>query len=129
LCQSVVKSTGKSENMSTKKSKQQCSFRVFYKNIKNEIKSVEVVNDDYDLSLSYEENVDAAIGIMAEEGGLWIDSETILPWHKVELIKVIHVDEQEMITSTTTTLPETNKKKPSKKSKRRPRRKRISNPS
>ena len=39
--------------------------------------------DDYNEDFSYEENVDRLAGIAFDEGGMWIDKETIIPYHRI----------------------------------------------
>jgi len=104
--------------------KQNYSFTVIYRDPEDKLCRVVVpIEDkDYDSSISYEENVDVLVGFISEEGGLWLDSKRILPWHRIRMIELTPPSSSQKPDSSSSEID------PPKKSNGRKRRSRRSRP-
>jgi len=61
------------------------SFLLRYRDRNNSIKDsiICIPEEDYRESISYEENIQDIVSDMFNEGGFWVDSKTIVPFHMV----------------------------------------------
>jgi hypothetical protein len=70
------------------KEKKDYKIKVTYLTPDNQVaeKIVTLSEDDIFENASYKENVQIAASFIADEGGLWIDSDNICPYHRILLI-------------------------------------------
>jgi len=59
-------------------------LKVIYKTPDDKIvTSVIPFNDMYEEEISYRENMEKVVFAALDEGGVWVDSETIVPFHRI----------------------------------------------
>lgn len=74
-----------------KKEQEKRAVRLIFKDEddKKATKIITIEGNYYNAGCSYRENVEDLVATMAEDGGLWIGDETIIPFHRVLSVKLI----------------------------------------